>query len=670
MAPVVVGAAAVRIDARKGRLPNTGARLTGVDNIAAPNVVQGLVAAASPILEQLERGDRLQLARLQQDAAIDFNAEFDVLERDYDGSEAGFAQTVTDRLTERARTFVEAQPPRRRQTAQARLSGLVSQQILAAQRVEAARRDQFIARGIREWGQTAVNQIATQPELYDSFQDSMDDVIADAPAGLQGALRDELGNDLATAYGTARINDDPAALIADLNSGALDQRLNGRTKQTLLDAATREIERRQRESELAERRRQAELKQRVKAEIDDIDQILETFGTVPENRLAGLQALAGQAGDPALAAEITQKVLAATEVASIAVLPPGEGQARVNALKADETIRASAHGARLVEAAQKAVNAKRARLDRDPVGTAIDEGLIEPLQPDALSLDVLNRRAAQSRAYAQENGIAPQILSESERNDFANYLAKDPNGFTVAVGIAGTRGGDALLSEVFPKQPTLVHLAGLAASGADRAFIDDVRAGIEARSEKGFRSLVPRVQGRDTARAVIGAATVLDPEFAQAVIDSANAAYEVRGPQRNVDPETLDTDLYTRLLNEAVGATFGPRGEQRGGFTTVRTDYGEQAVIAPGWMRADKFNNVFRTLSDDHIDRASGGRGAFTINGEPITNSQLRRMVPVPAGNGRYRLRYGPEAYVFDQYGIDYELDLNRLRGDLGGKVE
>jgi hypothetical protein len=653
----------MRIDARKGRLPAASARLSGGADIAPSNVIQGITQAARPILEQLQEGDRLRLAELQQDAAIEFSGTFDALENDYDGSEPGFTDTLDKALRERSDALVKTQPRHRQAAARQRLDGLLARQTLAAQRVEQARRGQYVAGTIRNWGQEAINQIGTQPELYDAFDDAVDDLVADAPGSIRNALRDELRGDLASAYGAARIDDDPQGLIEDLNSGALDNRLRGNAKQQLINAASREIERRQREAEAAARRQDSIVRQSLRVAVEDVDQLLTTFGEVPENQLAQLQTLASQTGDQALIDDIQEQVIAATEATALSRLSPRDGQTRVDALR--EEFRGNAGGARIVEAAQKAVNAKRDRLTRDPVDAGIREGRITPIAPDALSIDVLTRRAGEARAYAEGNGVPAQILSESERDDFADYLVSDPNGFQVATGIAGTRGGAAVLAEVFPKEPAIVHLVGLAASGADRGFVRDARAGIAARAEKGFKSLVPKKQGRETARSVIGAAAVLDPDFAQAVIDTANAAYEVRGPSRNVDPENLDTELYARLINEAVGATYDGRGNQRGGFVTIKTNVGEEAVIAPGWMRANRFEKIFRSLSEDHIARASGGRAAFTLDGEPISPSQLRRMVPVPAGDGRYRLRYGPEAYVFDQDGNDYELDLNLLRGEV-----
>lgn len=657
-----------RIDASKGRTVSPRSDFSG--SVTTANAFTGIAEVlkvpAAIVGAQEEKADRLALVNLRAQVNDEFTRQYQTAADGYDGSNGGFADGLVTAYDEQVKTIIEQQPKRRRDQARLLLADVRNRQVSTARTFEHDKRNEFLVRGNLEWLQRAQNAIASDPTGYGDFRRDIDIAVSALPEGAQAQARARYRGALAGAFGNAMLDEDPHELLDILNSGDLDDDLDGNDKANLLRAATREIEHRQRDAELAARRRQAELRAEVKAEVEDVDQILETFGRVPDDRLARLQALAGQAGDPALAAEITEKVLAATEAATIAALPPKEGQDRVNALKGDETVRASAAGARLVEAAQKAVNAKRARLDQDPVAAGIDEGRIAPLSPDALSIDVLNQRAAQARTYAAENGISPQILSQNEREDFADYLANDPNGFTVATGIAGTRGGDAVLREVFAKQPTLVHLSGLAANGADRAFVRDARAGILARNEKGFKSLVPKAQGREAARDIIGAAAVLDPDFAAAVIDSVNAAYEVRGPARNVDPENLDTDLYRRLINEAVGATFGPRGEQRGGLTGIDTAFGDQVVIVPSWMRADRFEKVFHTLSDDHLARASGGQEPVTIGGEPITSSQLRRMIPVPAGNGRYRLRYGPEAYVFDaRTGDDYELDLNRLRGEV-----
>ena len=659
----------MRINGRAGRTQGANTRIVG-GQVPRVNPLEGLAAGLHAFGEreqdQRNTENRLALARLDGDARVEFAKTFDSAAEAYDGANPGFADQLRGTLSTRIDEIVGGLDRDRQDAARLSLERLRDNTALQALNVERSRRTAHVQRGITEWGQTAVNAVASDPAQFFGFRENVDDIVAGAPAHLRADLKNQLLGNLGETYGIARIDDDPHDFLDELNGGDLDHVLNGADKQRLVVGAEREIDRRQKAAQVALRKQQAAASAAFKTAIDDIEDAQNLGLPVSQDRLDQLRGLSGL-GDERLAGEVNEKVHIFEEAQRVAQLPPLEGQRQV-----DEERRrianqgdASSFEVDRLEALTKAVDGKRARVNRDPVAAGIQDGDISPIDFAEIGLETIPARVAQADAYASEVGVAPSYLSSVERDSLAAFIQGDAGGFTFATGLAGTVSGQKLLSEILDREPTLVQLASLKANGVSQSAITDAQRGF-ARRDAGEDSRI-RVRttasgGGADAQATVGSAFANLPNTGRGVIAVADAIYEERAAKQGLDKSNFDEDLYQRGLQEAAGATYDRRGNQSGGITRYRG----REVVVPTWMREDRFRTHWRNLSDEQVSKASQGH-AFTSDGVRAEARHISRGHPVAIGNGRYWVNLGDtddEAFLRGADGRPFEINLRNLRSD------
>ena len=657
----------MRIDARRGRRTGTGSGFSGT--ATDPNIAQGisqlLEIPAEIHAKQQAQADSLTLANIKAQASQGFSDRYRSARDGFTGEGEGFADNLQADYDADIDELVAAQPQRIQHQAKLSLTNLRNNQINAAREFEYNQRNRWLINGSNEWSQNAVNAIATDPDQYGSLRQDIDGVVGALPERFQGEARGQIRNNLAQAYGNSLIEQRPHDLIEVLNSGDLDGDLDDSAKARLLGGANREIEHRQRQAEIEARRAEAQTRQRVSLIADDFDDALEAGLPIGEDRIAEFQALASNA-DPQTANEINEKILLTQEAQTISELPPQEAQAQIGALRDHITSDGDASGfeARRLTSLQKAAEGKRRRLSSDAVEAGITERRIAPLDLDRLSLSAIEARVAQSKEYALENGVEAKAFTDTEATQFATQIRDSEQGFLLATGLAGTKTGSELLSQIFPKEPDFVHMAGLAANGVEKSFLDDARAGIAARQEKGFVSRVKRSEADAVRTQFFGTSLQVLPDTERAINRTAAAVYEERARRLGLSDDQFDSGIYEKALIEASGGRFDDRGVQFGGFTGYKPKGQSRAqVIVPGWMRASHFQFKFSSLKDDQFARAGGK--AFDEDGAPIDARQLVRGTPVSTGNGRYAIRFGKDQWAFGEDGKHYQINLNKIRSEL-----
>lgn len=491
--------------------------------------------------------------------------------------------------------------------------------------------------------------------------------LLDASENDENLFRDTMRRARLEAVGAhveGRIDREPFKVYQELKAGGFDHVLNDPSARNRLAAqALREHKRRQAEYE----RQQREVRARIKAEADDIEEALSIGSPVSDERILGLREIARGAGDDIIQG-VEATIQIAQEAKEISGLSAKDGQDYVSDVR-----RASAQDGdaspvevQRIKALDRAVKAKRTRINTDIVASGVSEGKIQPLDFDDFNLFAIPQRIAQAEAYARQNGKDAEYLTKDERDSLAIRIEDD---LPLARDLARSKSGNLLLREVFPKNPDLVQLAQVSARGASLQFVEDAQLGFKLRKQKDYK---PRVNSRlatESAASVIGSGMHVLPETEQAIIRNANAAYEARAQRQGLagTQDDFDKKLYEELLSEAAGATKDARGRQVGGFASHRARGVKEKILLPPWMPAREFSKKFRGLTPQQVRRAAGGKG-FTGDGAEIPPDSILRGMPVQDSLGRYAIRLGdvedPE-WVRNKDGGIYILDLNLLKHEL-----
>ena len=338
---------------------------------------------------------------------------------------------------------------------------------------------------------------------------------------------------------------------------------------------------------------------------------------------------------------------------------------------------ASPEDARRISNLETAYSRARTALNEDPIRYAQTAGLVDELpRPDFADPESAVSALAGRRAIVEEiaghYGVAPRYFTRSER-DALGAAVDSGNVSALAVSQIVVSGyGDAApdaLREIAGDQPILAHLGGLLLVNDRNPAAIDAQAGFSLAQEEGFDSRIDRALRDELTGPAEQLARWLPGETPGLIRRTADAIYETQARRQGITE--FDGALYERALNSAAGAQYvGDR--QYGGFVQSGRDrnigvgrVNAVTVVAPSWLRADRFNAVIDGLDEYGADVSP----MFDSSGRVLPFSDLRRawLTPGPGGPGRYYVTFGepdsPQARMpVDQDGEPYVLDLEPFR--------
>lgn len=475
---------------------------------------------------------------------------------------------------------------------------------------------------------------------------------------------------------------DNDARYADLDRSAITRMEN---------AMAREISRR----ETAQRAAQRDVERRINRAMEGLDDIADAGLAVGGGRFEQLAREAEAIGDGDLAYEAREAGVIAANVEWAAGQPPAQLQEMINAertrLRGQE---ATPFEARRLAAMERTLGEMNAALNSDPLSWAVRAGVadVPPIRMEgedgAPSMEVLTAsiaaRAGTAETVAQRYGIAPRFFTGEEADTLA-VQAQTGNLSRMAISqaVVDALGEDApqALAQIAPNDPLLAHLGGMVSVGATRAA-RDAETGLRLSETEGFQSRVPSPSaiasgGRTFQQVQAGILGDVDrdqPQNAARARIAAEHIYNARAVRQGVTE--FDGELYAEALNEALGAVRVHDGRGRavqfGGVaqhTATGTLFGiggqRHTVLAPNWLRADRFEDVVHSLTEEDI--AALPAPPVDARGNVATPQDIRRMRLVSAGPGQYLLVNGDPSLggaemAMTPEGEEFILDLNVLR--------
>jgi hypothetical protein len=366
-----------------------------------------------------------------------------------------------------------------------------------------------------------------------------------------------------------------------------------------------------------------------------------------------LNALAGEAarlGGADVVADVNRMVANASIYADALTRPPAAVQAEVTAYRAGLQGGASPEQAERLTMLENALTTLRSGLSKDPLAFAQAQG-VTPVIPLDLSEEgaelTLRSRRAQARLVSEHYGVDAGLFTADEKAQIGRLEREDP---LQMVPLAGAyiraAGNDAprLLADISDAAPDLAHYGGLMLSGGSPAAVADASRGKQMRSENPGVSPVLKDEGTgettdEIARELLAGPLSRLKGTSARVTKVAEDIYIGRVGLN----APFDGELYERSLQEAAGARF-VGGVQFGGAVSDTSRSGglmgrakrRTTALAPNWLRADRFDDMFRALTIEDYERAGGA--PRTEDGEPVSLADLRRAHVVSIGQDRYAL--------------------------------
>ena len=357
-------------------------------------------------------------------------------------------------------------------------------------------------------------------------------------------------------------------------------------------------------------------------------------------------------GEDELADRLVGTAARQQEMAAFARLPLDEQRRRI--IELDSRLREGA-GVRgdieLLDAMQRAFEAKRRALQKDPLDWAERAGVVERVSeldwssPTALR-ETLGQRVNAVAQIAAREGIEASPLREPEIDRLAGVLetATAAERLSVLDAFRDALPADqfrAVLEKVAGKSaPTVAFAAGLGA--ADRDAAEQVLKGLDlARADP---KLLPKQDAdwRGIVSRGLGEAFGHMPGYLQAARGATRAAYAALAAAEGDLTGELDEDR----LRRAIGLVTGGLVEWR-----------DRPLPPPvRGMDQDTFEALLEDLRDEDLGPPDGR--PVSADGKPVTAETIREFGELlPSGDGRYLVTIEGFA-VTGPDGGPWELDL------------
>lgn len=363
-------------------------------------------------------------------------------------------------------------------------------------------------------------------------------------------------------------------------------------------------------------------------------------------------------------------------------LTVAEGQAFLTKLRASMGDAPSDSQLRRLASAGVQLDDKRKAIAADQLAYAESRNLVPrtPLLTEAKSTEevasILEARLLSAPKAAAELGVSPRYLKAGEAKAIGALIRQDPaNGAALAGAIvagSGDRAGQ-VLAEFGDDAPIVAEAGAILALGGSPQAARDVIEGYGKGSDgKALKGMKPATQ-RESFRALTGDSLALADRDRARIDRAAAAIARKRIAEDGLDPEGEEAlEVHRRAVHEAAGAVFD-RGVQYGGFSDVRG-----AVLVPGGVRADMFEDVLEAVTDEDLaglkQKPRPGVASWWSGKEKLAPSlTLRRARPVAVAGG-YAFAYGePDGddpqFVQGDDGEIFVLDIMALRDRLAARV-
>lgn len=663
-----------------------------VPDFLAP-VAQGLGQIADVMAHSAaqarEEADRVEFARRTTDFELEVNTELDQAIESYDGASPGFYDGQLERYDQRMAQALEDAPERLRPALEARFQGTPRARYgVAAADAENAATRAYSNRSIVQTVERTQNSILSSPASYRGALETVEDLAAGVPAAIRADFIEATEETYTAAYLSARLREDPYGLRAELNGGDLDDVVDPSNKDSFLSSAETEIRRREREQQTAANQAANAAEAAVRHALDDAEDALEN-GLAPATSFAEILTRAdgiGTADGAELAARAREGQLLTEFSHQFSRLPLADAERLLREERESLSDGATGLEARRVALGERMLGTMATRLRDDPVAYAgtlgFDVGRLDMTSVDGLR-DSLPRRRSQAAGVSRHFGVPGRILTDAEVTAIgagieAGSLARPG----VAAAVVETMGDDApaVLAEIAPQEPMLAHMGGLVLEGAGAAA-RDLDRGLELRRADGFSTrLAPAARLQEIADTELGGFAGRHGGTALRIQEAANAIYEARALRHGWDRDDFNANEYRRALNEATGATF-VNGVQFGGLTQFGSSAARRLsdpltsvpggglfideaaprhkVVVPGWLRADRFDDVVDMIADRTLENPQVLM--YDAQGGDIPREALSRALLQSIGDGRYLVTFGRDGQyqALNNGGTPYVLDLS-----------
>lgn len=417
----------------------------------------------------------------------------------------------------------------------------------------------------------------------------------------------------------------------------------------------------------------------------------------------------GRLNDDELTTAFETALAAGRTTAQFKQLPPAALETLMLQMRAGATAEGtSAAMSAQLAAMEKLHDTMVKELEANPLGWAVESGVLPGLAPLAPTPEALEARALAAKTVAEHYGSQYfRAFTPDERSLLAETLNNGgPEAALILTGITQAFGQDTprVMAEFTKDAPEAALLGWLIYAGGDSSTIKDATDALALRRSEGFKPVAPsQTVARATAIDVIGTAFQHMPKNEQYAIDLANLLYEVRA--RRAGKAAFDAALWKQGLNEALGANTDPAtGITYGGIAYNNPNWlfpgGSDPFIAPSNVDAARVRELLDAIRitdlveggmpvDAEVPETDVGTAetaaalgvqrfanipALTAlqqrglpvddRGRPVSISTIRRARLVTVGDGKYFLAMGGNdnpQYIRTPTGENYVLDLKAL---------
>lgn len=378
----------------------------------------------------------------------------------------------------------------------------------------------------------------------------------------------------------------------------------------------------------------------------------------PASTLSNLLTAAGRAGDHDLLEEIAARMDRAQIVTAASKQPLAAQDALRTSLEQEASTAGLSPGrAALLVDLRKLEEDTRTRVKTDPLGLAVDRGLLPPLapvdwsKPDAASAALKDRQHAAVATATHYGTNAVPVLRPDELNSLkASWDSGDSGTRARIVGTLG-RALDgkhltATLEKVAGDNPVFAS-AGLLYQQSPDLALSVVRGTSYIDTDK--KILPPEKNIRQEANDYLGTAAASMPKARDAIVQAATARYaDLSAAAKDFSGAYDSTRMQQALKDVSGGVVSWGRGSSFFGMMGV------PKVIPPKPGMGDSaFGKLMDGLTDADLV------GATTGSGTAIKATDFRRLASLhDAGPGQYLVEIGG-GFARGADGQPFVLDLN-----------
>ncbi|HWW12374.1 MAG TPA: hypothetical protein VN018_07645, partial [Brevundimonas sp.] len=287
-----------------------------------------------------------------------------------------------------------------------------------------------------------------------------------------------------------------------------------------------------------------------------------------------------------------------------------------------------------------------------PVALSVDGAFTPGADGQAWQVG-LRARATLGQDLADRHQVPLRYFTDGEVTAYRDRFERDPTSALdfarSAVTALGAQGARNALAEVGQGNvaPVLIHVADLAATGADERFADQAAAGLALKA--GGQTLDTETRNELQTRFNLYRGNFRNqPSLLSAVYNSAEAA----AIADKISGREQPAEYY---LQAAMGRTRW-QGRDYGGTADVNGN----TVVVPRWLNPAYADDALEALAGIWVEN---GTGPVYSNDQPIPARDVARMRMSLMPNGRYRLVNERGAVAYSRSGQPFEVNMEGASG-------